>query len=93
MPSDHVSNTDYHAHLESRPALEYGFYVDYESLKLQKLKLQFRCSLYREALEKTLTWLVAHTDLPSDTKISHLAENMVWDRVNVSPPDHEETNT
>ena len=75
MPSDHVSNTDYHEHLECTPEMEYGFYVDYESLKLQKVHLQHRCALYKTGLHNALKWL------KDNVKDSHLAENIVWDRL------------
>lgn len=81
MPSDHVSNTDYHEHLECTPAMEYGFYVDYESLKVQKLHIQHRCALYKTGLHNALEWLKENTNMPDDVKDSHLAENIVWDRL------------
>ena len=81
MPSDHVSNTDYHNQTECTPTMEYGFYIDYESLKIQKLKLQFRCSHYKTALEKALDWLKEHTYIPSDTNISNLSDSVVWERL------------
>ncbi len=81
MPSDHVSNTDYHKHLECTPEMEYGFYVDYESLKLQKMHLQHRCALYKTGLENAMEWLKKHTDIHPNIKDSHLADNIVWDRL------------
>ena len=83
MPSDPIPNTDYHDHLECTPAMEYGFYVDYESLKLQKLKLQHRCASYRTGLEATLTWLKANTTVHPATTISNLAEDSVWAKLKI----------
>ena len=84
MPSDHISNTDYHDFLECTPAMEYGFYVDYESLKLQKLKLQHRCASYRTGLENTLKWMKENTNTHPATTISNLAENSVWERLKLN---------
>lgn len=61
--------------------MEYGFYVDYEALKLQKLHLQQRCALYKTGLGNALEWLKENTDIHPSTKTSHLAENIVWDRL------------
>jgi|6_EtaG_2_1085325.scaffolds.fasta_scaffold03936_9 hypothetical protein len=77
MPSDHISNTDYHARLD------YGFHVDYEALKLQKLKLQCRCSSYRTGVENALTWLKENTDIHPATTISNLAEDSVWNKLGI----------
>jgi hypothetical protein len=63
--------------------MEYGFYVDYEALKLQKLNLQQRCSAYRTGLENALTWLKENTDIHPATTISNLAENSVWAKLGV----------
>ena len=63
--------------------MEYGLYVDYEALKLQKLHLQRRCALYKTGLENALEWLKEHTDIHSTTKDSHLAEKIVWNRLNI----------
>jgi len=81
MPSDHISNTDYHEHLECTPEMEYGFYVDYEALKLQKVQLQHRRALYKTGLENAMEWLKENTDIHPSTKTSHLADNIVWDRL------------
>ena len=81
MPSDHISNTDYHNYLECTPEMEYGFYVDYEALKIQKLRLQHRCALYKTGLHNALEWLRENTNIHPSIKDSHLAENMVWDRL------------
>ena len=83
MPSDHISNTDYHEFLECTPKMEYGFYVDYEALKLQKMQLQQRCALYKTGLNNALEWLKEHTDVHSSVKDSHLSENIVWDRLKI----------
>ena len=83
MPSDHISNTDYHERLECTPEMEYRFYVDYESLKLQKLKLQFRCSNYRTGLENALEWLKENTNIHPATTISNLAEDSVWNKLSI----------
>ena len=63
MPGSHISNTDYH---------------DYLALRDQKIKLQCRCSSYRQALEKALPWLKENTDIHPATTISNLAEDSVW---------------
>ena len=81
MPSDHISNTDYHNYLECTPEMEYGFYVDYEALKIQKLRLQHRCALYKAGLHNALEWLRENNNIHPSIKDSHLAENMVWDRL------------
>ena len=81
MPADHISNTDYHNYLECTPEMEYGFYVDYEALKIQKLRLQHRCALYKAGLHNALEWLRENTNIHPSIKDSHLAENMVWDRL------------
>tara|TARA_R110000824_G_scaffold254017_1_gene443017 strand:- start:85 stop:327 length:243 start_codon:yes stop_codon:yes gene_type:complete len=75
MPSDHISNTDYHK------ALDYGFYVDYEAVRLQKMKLQCRCSSHRTGLELALAWLKENTDLHEATTISNLSEKGVWKKI------------
>ena len=72
-----------HEALEGTPAMEYGFYVDYESLKLQKLKLQHRCSSYRQGLTNALKWLKENTDIHPATTISNLAENSVWAKLRI----------
>ncbi len=61
--------------------MEYGFYVDYESLKIQKLHLQHRCALYKTGLDNALEWLKENTNVHPSTKDSHLAENIVWERL------------
>ena len=61
--------------------MEYGFYVDYEAIKIQKVKLQHRCALYKTGLHNALKWLKENTNMPDDMKDSHLAENIVWDRL------------
>jgi len=81
VPSDHVSNTDYHDFLEGTPAN--GCYVDYEALRLQKMNLQQRCSAYRTGLENALTWLKENTDIHPATTISNLAEDSVWAKLGV----------
>jgi hypothetical protein len=81
MPSDHVSNTDYHEFLEGTPAN--GCYVDYEALRLQKMNLQHRCASYRTGLELTLNWLKENTDIHPATTISNLAENSVWAKLKI----------
>jgi hypothetical protein len=78
MPSNHISNTDYHEFLELTMDQGPAFYVDYKALRLQKAKLQCRCSSHRQALELTLTWLKANTDIHPATTISNLAEDSVW---------------
>ena len=83
MPSDHISNTDYHEFLECTPKMEYGFYVDYEALKLQKMQLQQRCALYKTGLNNALEWLKEHTDVHPSVKDSHLSENIVWARLKI----------
>jgi len=84
MPSDHISNTDYHNHLKSSPHDNgYGIREDYEALKEQKVELQHRCALYKTGLHNALEWLQQHTNLPEGTKDSHLAEKMVWDRLKI----------
>tara|TARA_E500000331_G_C16992783_1_gene598529 strand:- start:121 stop:372 length:252 start_codon:yes stop_codon:yes gene_type:complete len=75
MPSNHISNTDYHE------GLEYGFYVDYEALKLQKLKLQDRCAQHRRSLEEALSWLKKNTDISQGATISNLADSNLWSRL------------
>jgi len=82
MPSDHISNTDYHNHLKSNPHDSgYGIGEDYEALKEQKIKLQHRCALYKVGLDNAIEWLKANTNVHPSTKDSHLAEKMVWDRL------------
>ena len=84
MPSDHVSNTDYHEFLECTPEMEYGFYVDYESLKIQKVNIQHRCALYKTGLQNALEGLKENTNMPDEVKDSHLAENIVWERLKIN---------
>ena len=67
--------------------MEYGFYVDYESLKIQKINIQHRCSLYKTGLQNALNWLKSNTNMPDDIKDSHLAENIVWDRLKIKADD------
>ena len=81
MPSDHISNTDYHDFLEGTPANK--CFIDYEALKMQKLNLQHRGSSYRAGLELTLKWLKENTDIHPATTISNLAEGIVWDRLKI----------
>tara|TARA_R110000824_G_scaffold82691_4_gene207195 strand:+ start:45 stop:338 length:294 start_codon:yes stop_codon:yes gene_type:complete len=81
MPSDHISNTDYHDFLDGIPTNE--CFIDYEALKLQKINLQHRCASYRMGLEFTLKWLKANTDIHPATTISNLAENSVWAKLSV----------
>ena len=78
MPSDRISNTDYQEFLELTMSEGPAFYVDYKALRLQKVKLQSRCSSHRQALEAALTWLKANTDIHPATTISNLAEDSVW---------------
>tara|TARA_R110000824_G_scaffold16563_1_gene68575 strand:+ start:462 stop:734 length:273 start_codon:yes stop_codon:yes gene_type:complete len=83
MPSDHISNTDYHEFLECTPKMEHGFYVDYESLKVQKLELQLRCSNYRTGLENALKWMKENTNMHPATTTSNLADDIVWGRLKI----------
>ena len=84
MPSDHISNTDYHNHLKSNPHDSgYGIGEDYEALKEQKMHLQRRCALYKMGLQNALKWLKDNTNVTDDVKDSHLAENIVWDRLKI----------
>ena len=84
MPSDHISNTDYHNHLKSNPHDSgYAIREDYESLKEQKIKLQHRCALYKRGLNNAIEWLKENTNAHPSTKDSHLAEKMVWDRLEI----------
>ena len=85
MPSDHISNTDYHNHLKSSPhASGYGIREDYDALKEQKIQLQHRCALYKTGLHNALAWLKENTNMPDDVKDSHLAENIVWERLKIN---------
>ena len=68
MPSSHISNTDYHK------ALDYRFYVDYEAVRLQKMKLQCRCSSHRKSLEMALAWLKESGRAHPDAKVEDLSE-------------------
>ena len=81
MPSDHISNTDYHEFLEGTPTN--GCFVDYEALKMQKLNLQQRCSTYRTGLENTLKWMKENTNMHPATTTSNLAEDSVWARLKI----------
>jgi len=83
MPSDHVSNTDYHEHLECTPEMEYSFYVDYEALKLQKVNIQHRCSNYRQGITNALKWLKENTNIHPATTTSNLAEDSVWAKLRI----------
>tara|TARA_R100001509_G_scaffold132684_3_gene86203 strand:- start:78 stop:350 length:273 start_codon:yes stop_codon:yes gene_type:complete len=84
MPSDHISNKDYNNYIKSNPHIKTkALREDYESLREQKMHLQHRCSLYKTGLHNALEWLQEHTNLPEGTKDSHLAEKMVWDRLEI----------
>ena len=85
MPSDHISNADYHDFLEGIPTNE--CFIDYEALKLQKMNLQCRCSTYRTGLENALTWLKANTDIHPAATISNLAEDSVWNKLSIKDKD------
>ena len=85
MPTDHVSNTDYHDFLEGIPTNE--CFIDYEALKLQKINLQHRCASYRTGLELTLKWLKANTNAHPATTISNLAEDSVWAKLRLKEKD------
>jgi len=66
MPSNHISNTDYHAAL------------DYEAVRMQKVKLQHRCSCHRKSLEMALDWLKENGKAAPDTKLEDLSEESFW---------------
>tara|TARA_Y100000401_G_scaffold84282_2_gene69584 strand:+ start:462 stop:734 length:273 start_codon:yes stop_codon:yes gene_type:complete len=85
MPSDHISNTDYHNHLKSSPYDNgYGIREDYDALKEQKIELQHRCAIYKKGLQNALDWLKENTNMPDDVKDSHLAESIVWERLKIN---------
>jgi len=55
----------------------------YEALREQKVHLQHRCALYRVGLQNALKWLKNNTNIHPSIKDSHLAENVVWDRLKI----------
>ena len=81
MPSNHISNADYHEFLELTMDQGPAFYVDYKALRLQKAKLQCRCSSHRKGLETALAWLKENTNIHPATTISNLAEDSVWEKI------------
>lgn len=88
MPSDHISNEDYHKHLKSSPQQSrYGIKANYEALREQKVKLQCRCSSYKEGLTKAVKWLKENTNIHPATTITNLAEDSVWSKLKIKEKD------
>ena len=78
MPSDHISNFDYHQNLT--------YTVDWEHLYKEKaidlVKLRHRCSQYRQAIEYALEYLFEMGDAYHEAlNITHLTEKSVWDKI------------
>ena len=89
MPSDHISNEDYHnKHLKSSPHPDWGAVKDdYEALREQKVKLQTRCSSYKQGVTKALDWLKEHTNIHPATTVTNLAEDSVWSKLKIVEKD------
>ncbi len=79
MPSNHISNSDYHENLRNRP-------IDWEHLYKEKaidlVKLRHRCSQYRLAAEYALDYLTEMGDsYHPDLNITHLSEQSTWQKL------------
>ena len=79
MPSNHISNSDYHENLRNRP-------INWEHLYKEKaidlVKLRHRCSQYRQAAEYALDYLTEMGDLyHPDLNITHLSEQSTWQKL------------
>jgi hypothetical protein len=78
MPSNHISNFDYHQNLTCP--------VDWEHLYKEKaidlVKLRHRCSQHRQAIEFALEYLIEMGDVGHESvNITHLTERSVWDKI------------
>ena len=88
MPSDHISNEDYHNYLQANVHPDGGAIKDdYEALRGQKVKLQIRCSSYKQGVTKALDWLKEHTNIHPATTVTNLAEDSVWNKLKIVEKD------
>ena len=78
MPSNHISNFDYHQNLTVP--------VDWERLDKEKaidlVKSRHRCSQYRLAAEHALDYLHVTGDAYHEAlKVTHLSEESTWNKI------------